>query len=123
MYEVTVSGRFTATHQIQIADGVIEALHEHTWQVRITYSGTALDSRGVLVDFTLVRGWLNRLLATFDKQNLNELPAFKRRNPTAENLAVFLAEALPGDLPGYARLKVVEVEEEPGSVARYLPSG
>ena len=123
MYEVTVSGQFTASHQLRTADGGLEPLHAHAWQVRITYAGDAVDNRGLLVDFTLVRGWLARLLNSFDQRTLNEVPAFASRNPSAENVAAFLAEALPGDLPGSARLKIVEVEEEPGCIARYLPPG
>ncbi len=123
MFEITVAGRFTAIHQIQLPDGSLEAAHEHEWHVRITYSGAALDSNGLLFDFSTVRGWLNRLLASLDKQMLNQVPAFAHRNPSAENLAVFIADALPGDLPGFARLKAVEVEEEPGCIARYFPPG
>ena len=123
MFEVTVCGQFTAAHQLRLAGDVVEPLHEHEWHVRVTYGGAALDGHGLLVDFALVRGGLDRLLATFDRQNLNELPAFARRNPSAENVAAFLAEALPGDLPNGARLKAVEVEEEPGCSARYLPAG
>ncbi len=121
MFEVSVSGQFNASHQLQTADGGVEPLHEHLWQVRITYAGNALDNRGLLVDFALIRGWLARLLNAFEKRKLNDLPAFAQRNPSAENLALFLAEALPGDLPGFAHLSAVEVEEEPGCIARYLP--
>ncbi|MEW6249382.1 MAG: 6-carboxytetrahydropterin synthase [Planctomycetota bacterium] len=123
MFEVTVSGRFTARHQIRLADGALEPEHQHEWHVQLTYGGATLDSRGILVDFTTIRAWLARLLATFENRKLNDLPAFARRNPTAENVAIFLAEALPGDLPGFARLKAIEVEEEPGCVARYFPPG
>ncbi len=121
MFEVSVSGQFNASHQLHTADGGMEPLHEHFWHVRITYAGSGLDNRGLLVDFALIRGWLARLLNTFEGRKLNDLPAFAQRNPSAENLAMFLAEALPGDLPGFAHLHAVEVEEEPGCTARYLP--
>ncbi len=121
MFEICVTDHFVATHQLRRPDGTSEELHEHNWQVRVTYAGPHLDETGVLVDFGAVRGRLRQVLTAFDEQNLNHLPLFARLNPTAENVALHVATDLPAELPGAARLVCVEVEEEPGCVARYRP--
>jgi 6-pyruvoyltetrahydropterin/6-carboxytetrahydropterin synthase len=123
MFEVTVAGRFRARHQLRNDDGTLEPPHEHEWNVKVCYFGHDLDQRGLLVDFTVLRSWLNHLLNTLDGRHLNEVPAFTRQNPSAENVAAFLAGAIPSDLPSFARLRWVEIEEEPGCVARYYPPG
>ena len=123
MFEVTVVGHFRACHQLRNDDGTLEPLHEHEWNVKVCYFGHALDQRGLLVDFAVLRTWLNRLLNTFEGKNLNELPAFTQQNPSAENVAAFLAGMIPLDLSNIARPRWVEIEEEPGCVARYYPRG
>jgi 6-pyruvoyltetrahydropterin/6-carboxytetrahydropterin synthase len=120
MYEVSVTGRFRAGHQLCDANGPTEPLHEHDWQVIATWAGERLDAHGLLVDFTAVRGRLDDLLAGLDGRNLNELAAFAGRNPSAENVARHIAEGLV-EPSSTARLTCVAVEEEPGCVARCFP--
>jgi 6-pyruvoyltetrahydropterin/6-carboxytetrahydropterin synthase len=121
MFEACVTGRFVATHRLRRPDGSTEELHEHPWQVRVTYAGPRLDDMGVLVDFGALRGRLDAALAALHEQDLNHLPPFARQNPSAENVAVYVAEQLPHELPGAARLTCVEVEEAAGCCARYCP--
>lgn len=119
MFEVSVTSSFSAAHQLRLPDGSAEPLHRHNWRVTVIYAGSVLDEMGVLVDFEVLRARLDRLLATLNDQNLNTLPAFAERNPTAENVALHIAERLAVELPAAAVLKCVEVEEAPGCVARY----
>jgi hypothetical protein len=49
------------------------------------------------------------------------LPAFGERNPSAESVAVYVAERMTLGATGVPGLRCVEVEEEPGCVARYFP--
>ena len=122
MFEVSVTSSFSAAHQLRLPDGSAEPLHRHNWRVTVTRAGSVLDEMGVLVDFEILRARLDRLLATLNDQNLNTLPAFAERNPTAESVALHIAERLAVELPAAAVLKCVEVEEAPGCVARYFPS-
>ena len=122
MFEVSVTSSFSAAHQLRLPDGSAEPLHRHNWRVTVTRAGSVLDEMGVLVDFEILRARLDRLLATLNDQNLNTLPAFAERNPTAENVALHIAERLAVELPAAAVLKCVEVEEAPGCLARYFPS-
>ena len=121
MFEVSVTGKFVAAHQLREPDGSTEPLHEHVWHVKVTYAGGKLDKMGLLVDFGVLRSRLNELMGVFDEQDLNRLPLLAGRNPSAENVALYLAGQLPGELPGAVRLKCVEIEEEPGCAARYFP--
>lgn len=121
MFEVSVNGRFVATHSLRRPDGSIELRHEHVWRVTVTYAGPKLDETGLLVDFLDVRGRLEEVLHACEDRHLNDLPAFSTCNPSTENVACFLAEQLPQEFPGPTRLKSVAVEEEPGCIATYLP--
>ena len=121
MFELKIVTHFSAAHQLRLPDGSAEPLHRHNWRVTVTRAGSVLDEMGVLVDFEILRARLDRLLATLNDQNLNTLPAFAERNPTAENVALHIAERLAVELPAAAVLKCVEVEEAPGCLARYSP--
>ena len=121
MFEVSVTGQFTAAHRLRRSDGTAEELHEHDWRVRATYVGPELDEMGLLVDFGALRAQLSELLTRLDGRNLNDLPPFAERNTSAENVAWYVARELCHGSSGPARLKAVEVEEEPGCRARYFP--
>lgn len=121
MFEVTVGGWFAAAHQLRLDDGTLEPLHGHNWLVRVTFRGERIGSSGMLVDFTQLRPRLDAVLRAMHDRNLNELPPFANRNPSAEFVAVHIAEALGAADWAGARLACVEVEEAPGCVARYLP--
>lgn len=119
-FEVSVSGWFSAAHQLRLLDGSLEPLHGHNWHVTVTYAGDRLDGMGVLIDFTIVRPRLEELLRQFHDRNLNEHSAFTQTNPSAEAVAHYIASQMAAlDMPT-ARLRMVEVEEAPGCVARYV---
>lgn len=120
MFEVSVSGSFAATHQLGRTDGTLEPLHEHHWRVSATFAGRELNEQGVLVDFAWLKRSLDEVLATLHERNLNELDAFTRRAPSAENVAVHVAERFSAIVTEAARLRVVEVEEAPGCIARFI---
>ncbi|MCA9242725.1 MAG: 6-carboxytetrahydropterin synthase [Phycisphaerales bacterium] len=120
MFEVSVTGWFSAAHQLRLPGGELEPLHGHNWRVTVTCAGPTLDDMGVLLDFTRLKPRLVEILATMHDRHLNDLPAFAARNPSAENVAVVIAEALCEGYPGRAFVRCVEVEESPGCVARYF---
>lgn len=119
MFEVTVSGWFAAAHQLRLLDGTLEPLHGHNWKVQVTFAGPSLDRMGVLIDFTRLRPQLDAILAELHDRNLNDLPAFRDKNPSAEHVAVHIAQRLTAGAAGAPAC--VEVEEAPGCVARYRP--
>ncbi len=123
MFEVTVRGSFIARHALRSRGGITEPLHTHEWRVSVTYAGERLDDQGVLVDFGLIRKHLDGLLGPLADQDLGRTRLLAGRNPSAENMARAVSNRLPATLPNGVRPRCVEVEEEPGCVARYfLPS-
>ena len=121
MFEVTVSAYFAASHQLRRADGSYEPRHTHDWQVKVTYAGDELNDAGVLVDFVAVRARLSEVLAALQERHLNELAAFATSGPSAESVAAHIAAGLVTEAMPGATLRHVEVEEEPGCLARYWP--
>jgi len=121
MFELTIAGTFEAEHQLRLAGGGWEAAHEHQWHVRVTVVGAELDEQGLLVDFHALEGALQAILGPLRGQRLNDVAALAGRNPSAEVVALYIAEELQQVPLGPVRLKCVEVEEAPGCWARYLP--
>lgn len=118
-YEVRVQGRFSAVHQLRLADGRLEPIHGHDWRVEVVFRGPRLKPTGVLIDFEEVAARLKDALADLEHGNLNTLPALAGQNPTAERVArlIFyrIGQHLDPDRPPAA----VYVEEAPGCVAGY----
>lgn len=116
-YEVIVEDRFNATHQLRLGDGAIEPLHGHDWHVRAYFRSDRLDAQGMVVDFHHAQQALRGVLSNLQYTLLNELPAFRERNPTAEVVAEHVLVSLrKAGLPETSR---VEVTEAPGCVAAY----
>lgn len=121
MYEVIITGSFAAAHQLRLLDGSLEPLHGHNWHVRVVFAGPELDQMGVLVDFTVVRPQVQAVLSEMNDTFLNELSSFSERNPSAENVALHIAEQIAAIGEPASKLVSVEVEEEPGCYAVYRP--
>ncbi len=120
MFEISVTGSFAATHQLRYPDGRREPQHRHVWRVRVTYAAPTLDELGMLVDFELVRRELTRVLAELDGKDLNQAPFLAEPNPTAENVARYLAGQMPAEYPRAVRLVRVEVQEAEGCAASWI---
>jgi len=119
-YELAVSCHFNAAHFLRHYEGKCKRLHGHSYEVTAVFGGETLDEAGMLVDFGIARGWLAEVVDRFDHTLLNDMPEFEVLNPTAENLAKILFEALAArmDSPSVALLSL-SVAENPGSTALY----
>lgn len=118
MFEVRVAESFTASHGLVYANGQREDAHEHAWHVWVTIEGPSLDQQGLLVDFVDLRARLRSILAPLRGADLNTTPELRRRNPSAEHVALHIFEQLTPYVPAHVRLAAVEVEEEAGCFAR-----
>ena len=120
MYEVTIETVFSAAHFLKNYQGKCERLHGHNWKVQITVSAAKLDERGLAIDFKELKEIANKFVQKFDHVNLNELPEFKDKNPTTENIAHITFEGLEKEVNGeFVRVKRVSVGETDGSWASY----
>lgn len=126
MFEVRVEADFAAAHFLADYHGKCEALHGHNYRVLVHVRGKNLDGGGMVLDFTLVKGFLRRICGSLDHKNLNDMEVFKN-NPSAERIAFYIFEELNrmiGEenislLPG-TEIFCVDVYETPTSRARYI---
>jgi 6-pyruvoyltetrahydropterin/6-carboxytetrahydropterin synthase len=87
MFEITIIKAFSAAHRLAEIGGKCEELHGHNFKVEVTVGAPNLNSDGILIDFRLVKKWLNNILDKMDHQPLNDLPLFAGKNPSSENIA------------------------------------
>ena len=122
MYTVKVEAPFEAAHRVVDYPGKCNRLHGHNWVVEATVQGTELDELGMLVDFKEVKHVLKETIDAFDHQYLNELTPFKDGiNPTAENLARVIFEAMEYSevFRHDTALASITVFESPKSIVTY----
>lgn len=122
MFELSVRAEFEAAHRIEGYIGKCSRLHGHSWTVEVCVVGSKTDNLGMVVDFKTIKGELRDLLKEFDHQYLNDLPMFvKGCNPTAENIAKYIYEALEKkeDFQKNCQLRNVKVWESPKSAVAY----
>jgi len=98
IFEVKVIGGFAAAHNLKDFRGKCENLHGHNWRVEVVLRGVRLEDTGVLIDFADVKRETRDALEEVDHKYLNELPFFSGNNPSSENIARFLFEALSAKL-------------------------
>jgi 6-pyruvoyltetrahydropterin/6-carboxytetrahydropterin synthase len=94
MYEVNVRSSFSSGHSLRGYQGKCENQHGHNYKLRVTLAGENLDNCGMLVDFKTISSMTNKVIDQLDHQNLNDLPAFRTVNPSAENVASFIYHGL-----------------------------
>lgn len=116
MYKVKVEAGFSAAHNLRGYKGKCEDLHGHNWKVEIAVEKSKLDKIGMVVDFRLLKEALNAFLEQFDHKYLNEIPYFKKINPTSENIAKYIFDGIKPKISG---LKTVTVWESENSSACY----
>ncbi len=121
MYELTVKGHFDAAHALHGYPGECCELHGHTWDVEVTVAGDALDDVGIVYDFKELKADLASVLEPFDHAYLNDVEPFDRVNPTAENLARVVFEALTGKVGEQVHVVEVAVWESPVARIAYRP--
>ncbi len=118
-FEITITRQFSASHQLRLYDGSLEPLHGHNWVAKVTVASPKLDAIGVVMDFHELERLVDEIVGPMNNRHLNELPAFAKRNPSAEGVALHLAERL--SLPEGIKLAAVEVWETVGCLAVYRP--
>lgn len=94
MYEVSVTSRFSAAHQLAEFEGGCERLHGHNWKVEVSVRAATLDEAGLVMDFRELKKQTEEAIRTLDHSFLNELEHFKTVNPSSENIARYLFDAI-----------------------------
>jgi len=121
MFEIFVERQFSAAHYLRDYPGNCEHLHGHNWIVRVAVHTATLNKIDVGMDFRDLKKAVDRVLSGLDHTNLNELPCFKDRNPSSENIASFIFHALKKELADVegATVAKVTVCETPATGVTY----
>ena len=123
MYELSIEKTFAAAHFLRGFDGPCANLHGHNYRVVVLMRGETLNEMGMLADFSDLKNALMEIIAPLDHACLNEVPAFQTQNPTTEQIACFIGEAMAArDFGAAVRVFCVQVWETPGQSASYYPS-
>ena len=95
--------------------------HGHNYTLEVTVAGEIDPVTGFVVDLKELKEILEReVVGVYDHRHLNlEVPEFRTRQPTAENLAISIWERLEGKVP-QARLHRVRVYEREDLFADYF---
>lgn len=108
MFYVEKTLEISAAHKLKL-DYISKCrnLHGHNWLVRIYCRAEELDKNGMVYDFTHLK---HKVLDQLDHECLNDVLGV---NPTAENIAKWIAEQI-GE-----KCWRVKVQESIGNVAIY----
>ena len=88
------------------------AVHGHNWIITVTCEANHLNESGMVMDFAEIK----EVVMQLDHDDINqvlEVDLGTALNPTAENIAKWIADKLG------PRCKRVEVQESEGNVAEY----
>ncbi len=125
MWEISSETVVAAAHQLRFAPGEGERLHGHNWRIRATVRAKALDSRGFVVDFNELGPLLRKLVEPYEHVFLNEIKPYDTVNPTAENIAMVVADdlaaAFDNDRVHVARIEVWENDQCRAVYYRHFP--
>lgn len=122
MYEVIIQRHFSAAHRLPDIGGQCEELHGHNFLVEVTVASDELTKEGLLVDFRIVKAWVDEVLQELDHKYLNELAYFMKINPSAENLARYLFDKISlRAREANLSLSQVTVWESPNARVTYRP--
>ena len=119
MFELTVQGNIASAHFLKGYDGPCKDLHGHTWKVEVVIVSDKLDTIGMVADFAVMKKSLKGFLMALDHVCLNDLPYFKDKNPTTENIAQYIYRNF-GKTIAPLKIKHVQLwESETASVVYY----
>ncbi|MBW1809448.1 MAG: 6-carboxytetrahydropterin synthase QueD [Deltaproteobacteria bacterium] len=120
MFEVTVTTVISAAHHLSGYKGKCENNHGHNYKVEATVGSNDQDQTGLTLDFGILRKLLEQVAGKFDHSCLNDHPEFEKLNPSSENLARVIYQALKAAAEDYP-VKVIRIRvwETEGSFVTY----
>ena len=108
-----VEFHFAAAHRLPRYDGPCFRMHGHNYRMVVGVEGDVDPRTGMVADFGRIQEIVREhVLSRADHQTLNDL----LENPTAENIARWIYEALAPHLHGLAEIRLYEI---PGCCVTY----
>lgn len=121
MFELKVITHFAAAHQLRMVSKKCENLHGHNWKIEVRVAGETLNDAGVLIDFGKIKTCVSEIMDGLDHKFLNELACFKNGNPSSENIALFITNALQEKIDGTSiKVSRVTAWESEDACATYI---
>ncbi len=109
MFELIINEYFSAAHNLQGYQGQCENLHGHNWKVQVVVQAKKLNKIGLAIDFKDLKKHVKNVLAYLDHHYINDVPTFKKINPSAENISKFIYNHLKKALKQYKNIKLLKV--------------
>jgi 6-pyruvoyl-tetrahydropterin synthase len=98
MFCAGVRAHVSCIHSLPLEDESERVPHSHDYVVDWQLWTDGLSTKGYALDINRIREALTRLTTEINGQNLNTLSFFRARQPSVENLGVYLTEWLRTDL-------------------------
>lgn len=111
MYTIAYRTHFSASHHVRDYPGKCKNLHGHNWKIKVEVRTKRKDEIGISVDFKQLKKIVKPVIDRFDHKYLNDLDHFKKKNPTAENIAEFLYQEIDNRLPENVKMHKITVWE------------
>jgi 6-pyruvoyltetrahydropterin/6-carboxytetrahydropterin synthase len=108
---------FAAAHRLPRYEGPCFRMHGHNYKFFVAVEGEVDPRSGMIADFGVLKQVVQEhVLSRADHRNLNDI----LDNPTAENIARWIWEALAPHLPGLCEVRLYEI---PDSCVTYRGPG
>ncbi len=98
MFDIFIKTQFSAGHHLRDYPGNCEKPHGHNWNIKVTVRARELDPLGMGVDFRVIKKAVALIMDDLDHCDLNSHQAFQDKNPSSENISVYIFEQLAGEL-------------------------
>lgn len=122
MYQLFVEDHFDAAHYLPNYHGKCEKLHGHRFKVVARFEAARLDETGLAYDFAQLKQHLKEVLARFDHTCLNDVAPLNKVEPSSENIAAVIYDALqPPFAKSPVKLVTIEIWESPTTGVAYSP--
>ncbi|MHB0968784.1 MAG: 6-carboxytetrahydropterin synthase QueD [Thermoanaerobaculia bacterium] len=106
--ELSKDFRFEAAHYLpNVPEGhKCRRLHGHSFRGEVIVRGAIDPKTGWLIDFADLRRAVSPVIETLDHYLLNDIPGLE--NPTSENVAIWVWNAIKPNLPILVRVTIEE---------------
>lgn len=109
MFELMIETSFAAAHQLRGYRGKCENMHGHTWRVQVIVAASQLNEIDLAVDFHDLKKMAHEIVGPLDHSCVNNIFPFTERNPSSENIAKWVYDAMKKRLVEFAGVSLAAV--------------